>query len=168
MKNRKNRKRLQVHAVVLTLIILAVGLGLRATGFYVIAEPAYDPNTVPFPYDKTLVKGDLLGTVTQRAGLLGSITGTYYDPDGDPVNVRVISAPTGVVLKPNSLPGTYVLTWTPMTAGIFAVVVGTKDTPPTGTAVEATGTILWQVTPQNQRPGLVACGNIDLRKVAAP
>jgi hypothetical protein len=166
MKNRKS----SMQAIVITLAILAIGLGLRATALYVIAEPAYDPNTVPFPYNKNLVQGTLLGTVTQRAGVAGSVKGTYYDPDNDPVNVRIVSGPVGMLLKQDPTTGSYVLSWTPagIDVGVKALVLAAKDTPPTGTALEATGTILWQVMPQNQTPGLVACGNIDLRKAVAP
>ncbi len=164
MKNHKS----SVQAIVMTLAVLAIGLGLRATALYVIAETAYDPNTVPFPYDKNLVKGELLGTVTQRAGTAGSVTGTYYDLDGDPVNVRIVSGPASMLLKQDPATRSYVLSWTPTTPGISAVVLAAQDTPPTGVALETTATVLWQVMPQNQYPVLGACGNIDLRKAVAP
>lgn len=154
--------------VLLFLAVVGLPLGLTAVLRAASLSPAsaekYDPNTVPFPYDKNQVVGEILGTVTHRAGITGQITGTYADPDADPVTVRLTKAPADMLLKQDPNSSSYVLTWTPTAAGVYYVAVTVKDQPPTGDPLEATGTILWDVLPKNRSPFLVPVGNLTVAR----
>ena len=139
---------------------------LACGGTLVLVEtPPYDPNTVPFPYDKGVVQGTLLGTVTHRSGLDRGIVGNYYDPDGDPVALRLIVAPTGMTLTQDPITQSYTLQWKPSTPGVYPVVIAAQDTPPEGeTPLQSLSTILWNVTPGNRQPFLAPVGNLYFTK----
>jgi hypothetical protein len=152
-------RRTTIVLLLLAGLVAGLALVLRAAPLYVVSTETYDPNTVPFPYDKNEVVGEILGTVTHRAGVTGHITGTYGDPDGDPVTVRLTKAPVDMLLKQDPNSSSYVLTWTPTAAGVYYVAITAKDQPPAGDSLEATGTILWNVLPKNRSPFLAPVGN---------
>jgi hypothetical protein len=149
---------------VVILLAVAVGAALWAAPLQVVSAETYDPNTVPFPYDKSQVVGEILGTVTNRAGVTGQILGTYSDPDTDPVTVRLTKAPAEMLLKQDPNSSSYVLTWTPTAAGVYYVAITAKDQPPAGDSLEATGTILWDVLPKNRSPFLGPVGNLTVAR----
>lgn len=144
------------------LAILPLTAATSGTALYVLKRPLpYDPAGVPFPYDPNSVRGTLLGTVTHRAGLAGTIKAAYDDRDGDPVAVVLAQSPAGMTLTndPNSMG--YAITWRPDVPGVYPVVVSATDAPPSGEPNTVTGTILWNVLPENREPFLWSVDNVS-------
>lgn len=155
-------RRSTIALLLLAVVALIGGLAmvLHATPFYLTSVDRFDPNTIPFPYDKGQVVGEILGTVTQKTGVTANIQGGYGDPDADPVTVRLSKAPSDMLLKQDPNSGTYTLTWTPTAVGLYYVAVTAKDQPPSGDPLETTGTIIWNVQRQNHSPFLAPVGNL--------
>ncbi len=62
-------------------------------------EPNYHYPTLadcPFPVDPNLVVGKLLACVQVELGQQMIHTRPWYDPDGDPAQVRILKGPEGV------------------------------------------------------------------------
>jgi hypothetical protein len=155
-------KRFTLHASRFTLVtLLFVGVGL-ARPLHVWAGEVYDPNTVPFEHDPNAVVGTLLGTVTQRAGVAGTVKGSYWDPDGDPVIVALMQAPAGMEIANDPNQQSYSLAWLPVDEGVYPVVLSATDVPASGTPLTAVGTILWRVLPANRQPMFHGIGDVVL------
>lgn len=127
------------------------------------SAPRSEPNyprieDCPFEVDPNLVVGKLLGWVRVELGKELIHTRTWYDPNGDPARVEIVSGPEGVqiVNKPNV--GAYTLLWRPKQIMTTAIVVRVTDDPAKGTPKSNTGTILVQVVPRGQRPTPSGCG----------
>lgn len=152
-----------IRWILLLVVAILILTPLLGRGLVVLSFPApYEPNRVPFPYDPNGIVGTLLGTVTHRAGVPGTIKCSYEDPDADPVVVALARSPAGmrIVNDPNTL--SYTLVWRPDVPGVYPVVVSAVDSPPSGDPNTVTGTILWNVLPANREPQLFPVDNISL------
>ncbi len=152
-------RKINLKVLLAVAAVLLLAGAVHATAFYLVTDPPYDPNSVPFTYDPNLVQGRLLGSVTHRAGIEGSIAARYFDPDNDPVTISLSNVPPTMLMHqdPNTL--SYTITWKPTTPGVYGVVVNATDQPGSGTALTDKGTILWKVNPDNQAPFLGPVGN---------
>jgi hypothetical protein len=135
------------------LVPLLVGGTLRQT------EPN-GPRLVdcPFAVDPNLVVGKLLACVQAELGQPLIHTRTWYDPDGDPAQVRILKGPEGVRIINRPKTHSYTILWTPRQIQTCAIVVQVTDQPANGKPLSDTGTILVQVVPRGQRLAPHGCG----------
>jgi hypothetical protein len=135
------------------LLPLAIGGGLRR------AEPNYPKlEDCPFAADPNLVVGKLLACLQVELGQRMIHTRMWYDPEGDPVEVRILKGPEGVQIVNRPKTGSYTILWTPRQVMIAAIVVQATDQPVRGRPGSDTGTILVQVLPGRQRLVPRGCG----------
>jgi len=112
----------------------------------------------PFPVDPNLVVGKLLGSVRVELGEELIHTRAWYDPDGDPARVEIVSGPDGVQIVNRPKAGSYTLLWKPTEVQTCGIVVRITDMPPAGRPKSDTGTLLVQVVPRGNRLTHRACG----------
>ena len=122
-------------------------------------EPNYPRlENCPFAVDPNLVVGKLLACIQVELGRPMIHTRTWYDPEGDRAEVKIVKAPQGVriVNRPNT--GSYTILWTPTRIMTTAIVVQVTDQPAHGQPKSDVGTILVQVVPRGQRLAPRGCG----------
>jgi hypothetical protein len=112
----------------------------------------------PFAVDPNLVVGKLLACVRAEVGRSLIHTRTWYDPDGDPAQVRILQGPAEAQIVNRSKTGSYTILWTPRQVGITAIVVEVTDQPAHGRPKSDVGTILVQVVPHGMRLAPHGCG----------
>ncbi len=135
------------------LLPLAVGSSLRQ------AEPNYPKlEDCPFAVDPNLVVGKLLACLRVELGQQMIHTRTWRDPEGDPVEVKILKGPAGVRIVNRPKSGSYTILWTPRQIMVAAIVVQATDQPKRGRPGSDTGTILVQVVPGRQRLAPRGCG----------
>jgi hypothetical protein len=123
------------------------------------AEPNYPRlEDCPFPVDPNLVVGKLLACVRVELGQPMIHTRTWYDPDGDPAQVKILKGPEGARIINRPKTGSYTILWTPRQIMTTAIVVQVTDQPSHGRPKSDTGTILIQVVPRGQRLAPRGCG----------
>jgi hypothetical protein len=145
------------------LVSIVVLLPLLVGGTPQRTEPNYPRlEDCPFPADPNLVVGKLLACVRAELGQPMIHTRTWYDPDGDPAQVKILKAPQGVQIVNRPRTGSYTILWTPTQIQTCAIVVQVTDQPAHGQPKSDTGTILVQVVPRGQRPAPRGCGGPPL------
>jgi len=93
-----------------------------------------DPAKLPFALDATKVKGSILspyvGDFTRWDAPAGkwTRTGTYCDPDGDPVVIEAVSLPAGMSLTQDQTARTWTLSGK-LTKGLYYIVLRAVDQP---------------------------------------
>ena len=112
----------------------------------------------PFEADPNLVVGKLLACLQVELGEQFVHTRTWYDPDGDPAEVKLLSAPNGVQLIDRSKVASYTILWTPPQLMTAAIVVQVTDKPRSGVPKSDTGTVLVQVVPRKRSFAFGGCG----------
>jgi hypothetical protein len=112
----------------------------------------------PFAVDPNLVVGKLLACVQVELGQQMIHTRPWYDPDGDPAQVRILKGPEGVRIINRPLAGSYTILWTPRQIQTCAIVVQVTYQPAHGRPLSDTGTILVQVVPREHRLAPHGCG----------
>lgn len=123
------------------------------------SEPNFpDLTDCPFEAAPNLVVGKLLACVQVKLGEQFVHTRTWYDPDGDPAEVRLLSCPNGVRLINRSKVASYTILWTPAQLMTAAIVVQVTDKPRSGVPKSDTGTILVQVVPRKRSFASGGCG----------
>jgi hypothetical protein len=85
-------------------------------------------------------------------------TRTWYDPDGDPADVKVLQGPVGVRIVNRPRTGSYTILWTPRQIMTAAIVVQVTDQPANGQPKSDVGTVIVQVVPRGQRLAPHGCG----------
>jgi hypothetical protein len=123
------------------------------------AEPNYPRlEDCPFPVDPNLVVGKLLACLRVELGQPMIHTRTWYDPDGDPAQVKILKGPEGARIINRPKTGSYTILWTPRQIMTTAIVVQVTDQPAHGRPKSDTGTILIQVVPRGPRLAPRGCG----------
>ncbi len=127
------------------------------------AAPRTEPNypgleDCPFAVDPNLVVGKLLACVRVEVGGRLIHTRTWSDPEGDPVEVKILRAPQGVQIMNRPKVYSYTILWTPTRIETAAIVVQATDRPARGKPASSVGTILVQVVPRGQKPAPRGCG----------
>lgn len=113
----------------------------------------------PFPVDPNLVVGKLLACVRVELGQTLVHTRPWYDPDGDPAEVKILKGPAGARIVNRPKAGSYTILWTPRQIETCAIVVQVTDQPAPGQKpLSDVGTILVQVVPRGHRPASHGCG----------
>lgn len=112
----------------------------------------------PFAVDPNLVVGRLLACLRVEVGQSLMHTRTWYDPDDDPAQVRILQGPAGARIVNRPKTTSYTILWTPRQIQTAAIVVQVTDRPAHGKPLSDTGTILVQVVPPEHRLAPQACG----------
>jgi len=127
------------------------------------AAPRTEPNLprledCPFAVDPNLVVGKLLACLRVELGRQMIHTRTWYDPEGDPAEVKILKGPQGVQILNRPKIRSYTILWTPTQIMTTAIVVQVTDQPARGQPASSVGTILVQVVPRGQQPAPRGCG----------
>jgi len=153
MRNVRERRRWEFE------ILVWLGLGLagavqigRGTQFFAIADgDCLDQPSLELPAwaDPNETAGHLIGVERVTAGKYNR-TGPYCDPEGDPVRVELLRAPTGfsVSIDPNAR------TWSlagELAPGVHAIIVRAIDEPQFGEPNDVVVTLLIEATPRPNR-----------------
>lgn len=140
-------------------VSMVILLPLLVGGVPQRAEPNYPRlEDCPFPVDPNLVVGKLLACLRVELGQPMIHTRTWYDPDGDPAQVKILKGPEGARIINRPKTGSYTILWTPRQIMTTAIVVQVTDQPAHGRPKSDTGTILIQVVPRGPRLAPRGCG----------
>jgi hypothetical protein len=112
----------------------------------------------PFAVDPNLVVGKLLACVRVELGQTLIHTRPWYDPEGDPAEVKILQGPAGARIVNRTRTGTYTILWTPKQIQTCAIVVQVTDQPAHGKPLSDVGTILVQVVPRGHQSAPHGCG----------
>ncbi len=112
----------------------------------------------PFAVDPNLVVGKLLACLRVPLGQQMIHTRTWYDPEGDSVEVKTLKGLGGVQIVNGPKSGSYTILGTPRQVLIAALVVQATDQPAQNRPGTDTGTILVQVVPDRPRFAPHTCG----------
>ena len=112
----------------------------------------------PFEVDPKLVVGRLLDCIQVELGEQFVHTRTWYDPDGDPAEVKLLDGPEGIQLINRPKVASYTILWKPTQLMTAAIVVEVTDEPRNGVPKSDTGTLLVQVVPRGRSVASGGCG----------
>ena len=126
------------------LLLVAVALGCIT--FLTLAQDCPEPEQmeVPFQHDANAVHYKVIGQVQMRVGQVFTCELRACDPDGDPMEFRLLSGPNDVVVDAN----TGYFGWQPAEPNVYYIDVEVVDV----YGARDRGTIVISVGPPNRPP----------------
>lgn len=119
-----------------------------------------DPNTCPFPIDKTKIVGTYIGSMESFTRSRVVINAPTCDPEGMGMTATGVSVPVGMIVTADA--NSYLqLEWTPTLsqAGTHYVTIKVTDVAPAAGLQPAsiTATMVWRVVAKNEPPQIGGC-----------